>query len=95
MALPETTQEWIERYEKRYQRAYDNYQQSGDARYDSQQYEYRCIADAFEAKLKQEKERGDEIQKRMRNKNFAVDRLYKNEYTREEVIKLLDDAVWW
>lgn len=95
MSLPETTQEWIDRYEKRYQRAYDNYQQSGDARYDSQQYEYRCIADAFEAKLKQEKERGDEIQKRMRNKNYAVDKLYKDEYTREEVIKLLDVAVWW
>ncbi|MBQ1293961.1 MAG: hypothetical protein IIY21_07965 [Clostridiales bacterium] len=26
MAIPETTREWLERYEKKYQKAFDNYQ---------------------------------------------------------------------
>jgi hypothetical protein len=93
--LPETTQEWIDRYQKRYDRAYDNYQQSGEQRYDSQAYEYQCIVSAFEALQKREDERDRELERRRVNMNAAVDRLYKNEYTRDEVIKLMNDAVWW
>lgn len=92
---PETTQEWLEYYERLEARAYDNYQQTGMPRYDNSQYKYSVICGALRAKLKAEAERDDEIQKRMRNKNAVIDRLYKNEYTKAEVIKLLDDAVWW
>ena len=93
--LPETTQEWIERYQKRYDRAYDNYQQTGESRYDSQSYEYMCIVNAFEALAKREDERDHELTKRRANMNASVERLYKKEYTRDEVVKLLNDAVWW
>ena len=92
---PETTQEWLQYYERLEARAYDNYQQTGMPRYDNSQYKYSVICGALRAKLKAEAESDDEIQKRMHNKNAVIDRLYKNEYTKAEVIKLLDDAVWW
>jgi len=95
MALPETTRGWIERYEKRYQRAWDNYQNSGEKRYDSQAYEYQCIVDAFRAKQDREDERDEQLHRRMRNMNAMTERLYKEEYTRDEVIDLLGKAVWW
>ena len=95
MALPETTQEWLDRYEKKYQRAWDNYQNSGMARYDSQSYEYQVICDALRAKLKLEGERDDEIRKRMRNCNHVTENLYKETYTKAEVVDLLGKAVWW
>ena len=93
--LPETTQEWIDRYQKKYDRAYDNYQQTGIGKYDSQAYEYMCIVSAFEAQKKRNDERDHELMQRRANMNTVVDRLYKNEYTRDEVVKLLNDAVWW
>ena len=93
--LPETTQEWLERYEKRYERAYYNYQNSGEQRYDSQSYEYSVICDALRAKLKMESERDDEIRKRMRNCNHMTENLLKDTYTKAEVIEMLGKAVWW
>lgn len=95
MRQPETTRQWLEYYEKLQSKAYYNYQETGLARYDTQQYKYDVICDAFRAKLKEEKERGSEISKRMLNRDATVDRLVKTEYTRDEVIKLLDNAIWW
>lgn len=93
--LPETTQDWLDRYEKKRLRAFDNYQSSGEARYDRQELEYSIICDALRAKLDAEHERGEEIKRRMNNKTAVVDRLGKDEYTRAEVIELLNNAVWW
>jgi len=95
MAIPETTREWLEHYEKKYQRAFDNYQATGEARYDRQQYEYDVICDAFRALLRQKSERDDSIRQRLVNMNAVVDRLVNDKYTRAEVIKLLRDAVYW
>lgn len=92
---PETTQEWLERYEKKYQKAWMNYQSTGMARYDSQSYEYQVICDALRAKLEREKERGDGVKKRMKNMNYVTERLYKDTYTKAEVVEMLGKAVWW
>lgn len=92
---PETTQEWLDRYEAKYNRAFENYQSSGDPKYDRQQDEYMTICDALRAKLERENERGDELKRRMNNMNHATNNLIKDEYTRDEVIKLLQNAVWW
>lgn len=92
---PETTQEWLAYYERLEAKAYDNYQQTGMPRYDNSQYKYSVICGALRAKLREESDRDDEIRKRMRNKDAVVDRLYKNEYTKAEVIELLNNAVWW
>ena len=95
MALPETTQEWIERYEKRESRAYKNYQETGDAKYDRQQYEYSKIVDAFRALDHKESEYHEQTQKRTTNCKYVLDRLRKDSYTREEVKELLQNAIYW
>ena len=95
MALPETTVEWLERYQKKFERAYWNYQDSGDPKYDRQVYEYGAIVDAFKAKRVREAERGDEQFRRTRNAEDAISKLIKNEYTRDEVEELLRKAAWW
>lgn len=95
MAIPETTREWLERYEKKYQKAFDNYQATGEARYDRQQIEYDIICDAFRAKLQQKSERDDSVKKRLTNMHAVVDRLVNEKYTKAEVIKMLRDAVYW
>ena len=95
MALPETTQEWIERYQKRYDRAFQNYQESGDPKYDRQSFEYGKIVDAFLALEKKEDEYHNTISKRTKNFQYVVDRLYKDEYTKAEVIDLLRNAIYW
>lgn len=93
--IPETTKEWFERYEAKMNKAYYNYQETGDSRYDRQEHEYRAIADAFEAKLREESERDDTLRKRRVNCDYVVERLHKSEYTRAEVVEMLNNAVWW
>lgn len=95
MALPETTAEWLERYQKKYERAYWNYQDSGDPKYNRQVIEYDAIRDAFSAKLSREADRGDELLRRTRNMNAATEKLIKDTYTRDEVVELLRNAIWW
>lgn len=95
MALPETTQEWIERYEKRESRAYKNYQETGGAKYDRQQYEYSKIVDAFRALNRKENEYHEQIKKRTANYKYVTDMLRKDSYTRDEVVELLRNAVYW
>lgn len=92
---PENAKEWLERYETRYARAFDNYQSTGDAKYDRQVYEYDCICTAFRALIEKKEERNYEIEHRIQNKNWAIDKLCNASYTRAEVIKLLNEAVYW
>lgn len=92
---PETTKEWLEYYEKRQSKFYRMYQETGDPKYDREQYKFGCICDAFQAKLEMEGEREADIRKRLKNKDWIVNNLAKNEYSKDEVIKLLNDAVYW
>lgn len=95
MRQPETTREWRDYYEKLYQKNYSEYQQCGEPRYDRAQYKYSVIVDAFDAKLELESEREIDIKKRKTNCDAVIDRLAKSEYSREEVKKYLQDAIWW
>lgn len=92
---PETTQDWLDRYESRRIRAFDNYQSTGEQRYDRQEEEYSVICDALRAKLETEKEREVDVKKRMNNMKHVTDNLMKDEYTKDEVIEMLQKAVWW
>ncbi len=94
-STPNNAKEWLERYEKKYQRAYDNYQATGDAKYDRQIWEYDCICDAFRALIDKREKRAEDLVRRRSNCKWTIDRLCKASYSREEVIKLLNDAVWW
>ena len=92
---PETAYEWLERYEKRYQKAVDNYQNTGEARYDRQVWEYDCICAAFRALIEKKEEQGVDMKKRLANCNWTIEQLINPSYTREEVIKMLRTAVYW
>lgn len=95
MAIPETIREWIDRYNKKAQKADLNYQLTGEARYNSQRYEYETIASAFVAKLHEEGVDDDVFKKRMTNCEGVIGHLGKDTYTKTEVEKLLHDAVYW
>lgn len=92
---PETTEEWLKRYEDKYNRAYENYQSSGDPKYDRQADEYYTIVGGLHAKLEAEKEREVDVKKRMNNMKHVTGNLMKDEYTKDEVIEMLQKAVWW
>lgn len=93
--IPETTREWYERYEAKRTKAYYNFQETGEPRYDRQENEYGAIADAFMSKLREEADRDDTLKKRRVNCDYVVERLHKSEYTKDEVIEMLNNAVWW
>ena len=93
--MPDNAYEWLERYEKKYKKADDNYQATGDPKYDRQVWEYRSICDAFRALVEKREKRAADFESRRSNCKWAIDRLCKASYSREEVIKMLNDAVWW
>lgn len=93
--IPETTKEWLQRYEQKRDKAYRNYQDTGDGRYDRQYYEYDVICDALQARLELKEERAVDIKKRMANRDWVIGTLVKNKYSKDEVIKMLQDAVYW
>lgn len=95
MAMPETTRGWLEHYERLQEKNEQTYQETGDGRYDNAAYKYEMICTAFRALLEKEDDRDTTMAKRIRNKNAAVERLIAQKYTRDEVVKMLEDAVWW
>lgn len=92
---PENAAEWLERYESRYEKAYRNYQETGDPKYDRQIWEYGCVCEGFKALVEKKSDRSEEIKKRCRNRDWVLDRMTKPTYTREEVKKMLYEAVYW
>lgn len=92
---PETPQEWRDYYEKLRQKNDDYYQQSGDQRYYNAEFKYSCIVDAFDALIEKRGMREEDMKKKMRNRDFAINSLLKESYTKAEVIDLLHKAVWW
>ena len=92
---PETTREWLDHYEKLKQKNYYMFQETGEPKYDNAYIKYDTICEAFRAKLSDEDDRDSTIRKRLRNRDGAKANLIKDEYSLEEVCKLLDDAVWW
>ena len=95
MKRPETTTDWLKRYEDKAAKAYDKYQITGDPRHGRQSEEYRAIRDAFRAAVAAEDDRDNEIRKRMHNMEYTVDQLIKDTYEKDEVAELLRKAVWW
>ena len=92
---PETLHEWQERYQKKAEKAYDNYQESGDGKYERQYEEFDMIAECIQAKIDSKDLLLQEREKRARNCEWQCDKLVKLEYSRDEVLKLLHDAIYW
>ena len=92
---PESNEQWLDHYQRLYERAEENYQSTGESKYDNARYKYQCIVTAFEALLKKEGGKAADLAKRQQNCRAVVENLYKDSYRKAEVEKLLNDAVWW
>lgn len=92
-----TDADWLDHYEKLRQKAFDNYQTSGEPRYDNALAKYEKICDGFRALIEQKDERDKSINKRIANCNYVIDRLKAHEpnFSFNEVVKLLRDAIYW
>ena len=53
------------------------------------------VCEAFRALLEARDQRDEAIRKRLMSKKWVVDRLVNPSYSKTEVIKMLDDAVYW
>lgn len=95
---PETTLEWVEHYDKLMKRAEQNYQETGELRYDKAAYKYSVIVDALMAKRREETEQALDLKKRITNRDAVIDRLeYRihDNFSYAEVVELLKEAVYW
>ena len=92
---PETIAEWLDHFEAKRQKAFDTYQETGEARYDSQSNKYAIICDGLMALLREKDDRDTKLQRRIQNKSAAVDKLIKDTYTKDEVVKIMNAAVYW
>lgn len=92
---PENAREWLARWEKRRQKAFDNYQSTGIQRYDDYEDECSVVCEALRAYIERQSERTEDTCRRMTNRDWAIDKLVKGTYTRAEVVKMLHDAVYW
>lgn len=92
---PDNAKEWLELYERKLQLAYDNYQESGLTRYDYQVAQYDTICDALRALVYKREALEDTWAKRRRNCEAIIDTMRKPEYSRDEVITFLRDAIYW
>lgn len=91
-----TSAQLAEYYDSRAKKKYDDYQQTGERRFEREYIKLDMIADAFRAKAREEGEHEVDIKKRMANRDFAIGNLIPGKmYTKAEVEKLLHDAVWW
>jgi hypothetical protein len=92
---PDNAQEWLDLYERKHQRAYDNYQQTGETRFDYQVEEYEVLCDALRALINKRVEMTDIWAKRRSNCEHVIDSINKSEYSRDEVVSFLRDAIYW
>ena len=93
--LPESDREWLEYYEAKYQKAFDNYQSTGMSKYETEAYRYERIVDAFTAKLAKREDKEDLIKQRMVECAHVCENLIYTDYSREQVKELLYKAVRW
>ena len=92
---PENAEEWLALYEQKYQRAYDNFQQTGMTRFDYQTEEYEIICDALRALAHKRADMADIWAKRRTNCEYIIDSMRKSEYSRDEVVSMLRNAIYW
>ena len=92
---PETPREWLEHFDGLAKKNAQTYQETGVQRYDDAAFKYDSICDAFRALIRENDERDEIIRKRLLNCSAAKKRLINDGYTRAEVEKIMDEAVWW
>lgn len=83
--------EWLDYYERLRQKAYMDFQETGTSRYDREELRYSKIVDAFVGYLENKSEADDEKLRRRRNiEAYAESHVYKDTYTKAEVLAILN-----
>ena len=91
-----TMSDWRDYYEKLRQKASDDYQSTGDGRYDNREHQYSVIVDAFNGCIAYRDEVDEDRMRRRRNLQAYADKLQgKENFTLGEVKKILDDVSWF
>lgn len=84
-------EEWRDYYEKLAQRAYQNYQESGESRYDREYFRYDTIVKAFNGYLEYKDENDNEKLRRLHNIDaYVAEHIYNDTYTKAEVMRLIN-----
>ena len=87
-----TMREWRDYYENLRQKAYMDYQETGESRYDRRELQYAKIVDAFNGYLDFKDEEDHERLRRKRNIESYADRyVNKENFSKNEVLKLIRD----
>lgn len=88
--------DWANYYEALANKNYMDYQSTGEPRYDRAYYQYDQIAGAFRALAREKDGNASDIKKRMANCDGVIGRLIPGKmYNRDEVVKMLKEAIWW
>lgn len=83
--------EWRDYYEKLRKKAYMDFQETGINRYDREEMRYSIIVDAFNGYLENKSEVDDEKLRRRHNiEAYAESHVYKDTYTKAEVLAILN-----
>ena len=93
--LPETTTEWLDHYIRLRDRNADLYQENGEQKYYRASVKYDVIIDGLNALEEKNQEQDERLARRIRNKNAAIERLTEETYTREDLLRILGEAVYW
>lgn len=84
--------EWCKYYEALQKKAYMNYQETGEPRYDRAELRYGKIVDAFIGYLENKSEVDSDRLRRKRNADAYAERLAKDTYTRDEVVRMIKEV---
>lgn len=93
-----TLEDWRDYYEKLRQKAFDDYQSTGESRFDNRERQYSVIVDAFNAYIDFNNEEDTEKMRRRRNILAYADKLQdmgKTHFTIGEVKKILSEISWY
>lgn len=94
--LPESVNEWIEYYDKQYRRAYENFQETGESRYETAYIKADEAANAFRVKAELRNEVDTAKMRRIRNANALIDKLpHGKDFSREEVAEYISEVARW
>lgn len=95
VAEKEVIEKYISEFDKKAERYFDNYQETGSPSYERTYRKYRDLAEALRVALENDDDRNCDRDRRCRNiKNYA-ERLADKTYTKDEVKDILLEVAYW
>lgn len=88
-------EKYILDFDKKSEKAFDSYQETGSPSYEKTHEKYRDLAEALRIALEVDVIRNNDRTKRARNIRDYAERLFDKTYTKEEVKTLLCEVAYW